>query len=139
MRRCLIVANQTLGGAHLAAEILARQATGEYEFHVLVPASHAHGSSNWTEGQAIAHARLALAEALEHLRADGIEATGEVGDENPVLAVGDVLNRRVVDEIIVSTLPPGASKWLKRDLPRRIERRFGVPVTHVVASAAHVG
>jgi hypothetical protein len=138
MRRCLIVANQTLGGPHLAAEILAREARGEYEFHVLVPATHAHGSSLWTEGQAIAHARVALAEALERLRDDGIDATGEVGDENPVLAVGDVFNRGTVDEIIVSTLPPGASKWLKRDLPHRLARRFGVPVTHVVATEAHV-
>jgi hypothetical protein len=138
MRRCLIVANQTLAGPHLAAEILVRQAQGDCEFHVLVPATHAQGSSLWTEGEAIAHARGVLAEALERLREDGIDATGEVGDENPVLAVGDVLNRWTVDEIIVSTLPPGASKWLKRDLPRRLARRFAVPVTHIVATSVQV-
>ena len=139
MRQCLIVANQTLTGPHLVAEILARQATEQCEFHVLVPASHPHGSSTWTEGQAIAHARVALSDALEHFRAKGIDATGEVGDENPVLAVVDVINRQEVDEIIVSTLPPGVSKWLKRDLPHRLARRFGVPVTHVVATPVSVG
>jgi hypothetical protein len=138
MRRCLIVANQTLTGPHLVAEMLARNATDDYEFHVLVPATPLHGSSLYTEGKAIAHARAVLEDALEQFRADGIDATGEVGDANPVLAVGDVLNRAGVDEIIVSTLPPGASKWLKRDLPRRLERRFGVPVKHVVASPARV-
>jgi len=133
VRRCLIVANQTLTGPHLLAEVLARKVSADCEFHVLVPASHPHDRPVWTEGQAIASARAALAYALEWFAAEGIDATGEVGDENPVLAVGDVINRERVDEIIVSTLPPGASKWLKRGLPHRIERRFGLPVTHVVA------
>jgi hypothetical protein len=44
-----------------------------------------------------------------------------------------VLNRREVDEIILSTLAPGVSKWLKRDLPHRLARRFDLPVIHVIA------
>jgi len=122
----------------LVAEVLAHQARGDYEFHVLVPASHTHEHAVWTEGQAIASARTVLANGLKHLQEQGIDATGEVGDENPVLAVGDVLNRREVDEVIVSTLPPGVSKWLKRDLPNRLARRFGIPVTHIVATAERV-
>jgi hypothetical protein len=139
MRRCLVVANQTLASPQLVAEMLARSAADEYEFHLLVPASHPHSSASWTtEGQGVAHARAVLAQALEWFEADGLHVTGEVGDENPVLAVVDALNRQSFDEIIVSTLQPGVSRWLKRDLPHRLERRFGVPVTHVVATPAHV-
>ena len=137
MRRCLIVANQTLTGPHLLAEVLARKGTDEYEFHLLVPATHPHGSVVRSEGHSVAHARVALEDGIEHFRAEGIEMTGEVGDENPVLAVDDALRREHFDEIIVSTLPPGASRWLKRDLPHRLERRFGLPMTHVVATPAH--
>ncbi|HTL87604.1 MAG TPA: hypothetical protein VL856_20640 [Acidimicrobiia bacterium] len=137
MRRCLIVANQTITGSQLLAEVLARSASEEYEFHLLVPASHAHGSAMWSEGQAIAHARVALADGVEHFRSEGIEVTGEIGDENPVLAVDDALRREHFDEIIVSTLPPGVSRWLKRDLPHRLERRFGLAMTHVIATPAH--
>src|SRR3954452_5309432 len=107
MRRCLIVANQTLMGEQLLAEVLLRKMNDDCEFHVVVPATHQHGAAMWTEGQALAHARDALAQAIERFRAEGVEVTGEVGDENPVFAVGDVLNRQAVDEIIVSTLPPG--------------------------------
>ena len=137
MRRCLIVANQTLTGPQLLAEVLARTASDDYEFHLLVPASHPHGSAMWSEGQAVAQARLALEHGVEHFRAEGIDVSGEVGDENPVLAVDDALRREHFDEIIVSTLPPGVSRWLKRDLPHRLERRFGLPMTHVVAAPAH--
>ena len=138
MRRCLIVANQTLMSPQLREEVLRRRDAGEYEFHVVVPATHAHGTALWTEGHALADAHDALEGALGHFRAEGIDATGEVGDADPVLAVNDVVTRQGVDEIIVSTLPPGVSKWLKRDLPHRLERRFGLPVTHVASVEARV-
>jgi hypothetical protein len=137
MRRCLIVANQTLTGPHLLEAITARQVSGPCEFHIVVPASHPHGGAAWTEGQALGHARTALAGALDYFGEAGIPATGEVGDESPVLAVGDTLRREHFDEIIVSTFPPGVSRWLKRDLPHRLER-FGLPVTHVVATPEHL-
>ena len=38
------------------------------------------------------------------------------------------------DEIILSTLPPGISRWLKKDLPHRVEQRFALPVTTVISS-----
>ena len=132
MRRCLIVANQTLTSPQLLAQVRTRQASDECEFHVLVPATIPHGVLQ-IEGQGVANAHVALDNALRTFRDEGIDATGEVGDENPVLAVEDVLNRREVDEIILSTLAPGVSKWLKRDLPHRLARRFGLPVTHVIA------
>jgi hypothetical protein len=55
-----------------------------------------------------------------------------------VLAIRDALRGHVFDGIILSTLPPGVSRWLKLDLPHRVERDFGVPVTHVVADAERV-
>jgi hypothetical protein len=59
--------------------------------------------------------------------------TGEVGDPSPALAVSDALERATIDEIIVSTLPSGLSRWIHQDLPHRLERRTGLPIAHVVA------
>ena len=43
------------------------------------------------------------------------------------------MNFKDFDEIIVSTLPKRTSRWLKLDLPHRVERACGKPVTHVEA------
>jgi hypothetical protein len=70
--------------------------------------------------------------AVEEMRQMGADISGVVGDASPVLAINDVLIEQPCDEIILSTLPPGVSRWLKRDLPHRVEQRFGLPVTTVI-------
>lgn len=50
-----------------------------------------------------------------------------------MLALDEMWNPRRFDEVIVVTLPEAASRWLAADLPRRVERLTGAPVTHVVA------
>ena len=61
----------------------------------------------------------------------GAEADGEVGDRDPVMAVRDALRGREVDEVIVSTLPKGMSRWLGEDVPSRLRDSVPVPVTVV--------
>ena len=130
MKRILIVANQTLCEQHLLDEIHRRRAEGPVQLHILVPASHPAGA--WTDGSVRAVARRRLEESLDTLAVAGIVATGEVSDASPTMAVGDVLRQRAIDEIIVSTLPVGRSRWLAQGTVRRLAR-YGLPVTHVVA------
>ncbi|HEX6208534.1 MAG TPA: hypothetical protein VF058_09300 [Actinomycetota bacterium] len=132
MRRYLVVANQTLGGAHLVRRLRAAAARGPCSFFFLVPATPPQDHATWTEGEAEALAGERLARALIRARELGVEVDGDVGDPDPVQAIADAMIDDRYDEIIVSTLPPGISRWLKLDLPHRVERRFDVPVTHVV-------
>ena len=74
-----------------------------------------------------------LDRALARFRALGADVDGEVGDGNPILAIEDALRREAFDEIILSTLPPGISRWLRLDLPSRVSERFRLPVTHLIA------
>lgn len=136
MRRYLVVANQTLGGDHLLSLLreLSRQPSS---FHVLVPATPPRDHL-WTEGEARKIARRRLDDALERFRSVGIEATGEVGDERPLQAIDDVLEREDVDEIVLSTFPPGMSRWLRLDLPHRVTATYGLPVRHVIAPRERV-
>lgn len=137
--RYLIVANRTLGGEQLLAEVERRMAAGPCEFHLLVPASRPHGSTTWTEGEAHAQATRQLHNALSRLRGVGAEVSGEVGDARPVQAIGDVLLREPFDEIILSTFPIGLSRWLRQDVVHRVQRQHGIPVTHVINEPAPVG
>lgn len=132
MRCYLVVANQTLGGEHLAGKVKECMAAGPCRFHVLVPATPPQDHLTWTEGAARSVAEARLQKAVERFRSLGAEVTGEVGDPNPMMAIDDVCRGEEFDEIILSTLPPGASRWLKRDLLHRLERRFAIPVTHVI-------
>src|SRR5438874_2419927 len=93
------------------------------------------GPGTGTEGEARELARTRLDHALDRFRALGAEADGEVGDGRPLEAVRDALREGGYDEVILSTLPPGLSRWLKLDLPTRVAKAFGLPVTHVVADA----
>lgn len=131
MRRYLIVANRTLAGSHLTSKVRELHERRPSSFYIVVPATPPHGHT-WSDGEARAIAAQRLASALQLLAEIGVEAEGEVGDERPTYAIQDVLAKREIDEIIVSTLPPGMSRWLKRDLPHRIRVEFELPVTHII-------
>ena len=137
MRRYLVVANQTLLGGPLLAKIGECLAAGPCQFHLVVPASHARDRAVWTDGHDHAVAEARLAEGLEHLRAMGADVVGEVGDARPIDAIRDaMLHAPPFDEIILSTLPAGVSRWLRQDLPHRIQRTFELPMSLVVARLA---
>jgi GABA permease len=135
MKDYLVVANQTLSGEHLIAELRRRVAEGPCRFHVVVPANV--NPEGWTHtveaARAIAHERLekAIAEYSEL----GAEVDGQVGDERPLDAMQDALRHWSCDEVILSTLPAGASRWLGMDLVSRAARVLPIPVTHVEATS----
>lgn len=108
-------------------------AEGPCQFHIVVPATPRAEQLTWIEGEATIIAQHRLERALARFRAFGAEADGEVGDRNPMLAIEDALREGGFDEILLSTLPPGVSRWLKLDLPSRAAGRFPVRVTHLVA------
>ena len=139
MANILVVANRTAESPELLEALKRRAAEGDAVFSLLVPATP-HGVA-WAAdmhsggGEAEQH----MENAVERMRAEGLEVSaGKVGDPDPVAAVQDEVNFTKYDEIVVSTLPGGISKWLKLDLPHRVERATGLPVTHVTASEVKV-
>ena len=84
-------------------------------------------------GEARMRAESRLSQMMEKVRSEGGEADGTVADADPAAAVKDVLKDQPFDEVIVSTLPAGISRWLKMDLPSRVARMTDAPVTTVEA------
>jgi hypothetical protein len=134
VHRYLVVANQTLGGEPLLAMIRQLDRASPSAFHLVVPIT-APRDHVWTEGEARAVATDRLETALQRLTSFGIEADGEVGDQSPMLAIEDAIRSGgPYEAIVLSTLPPKLSRWLKLDLPHRVESAFGLQVIHVVGS-----
>jgi ureidoglycolate lyase len=155
-RRVLVVANRTASSAELLAAVKRLAEAGVGSFRVVVPATvNVSGlqsmASAWDPfagvppispevlPSQIEEAQRVAAERLDglirELRALGAEADGEVGPPDPIAAIAAALQTEPADEILLSTLPAGLSRWLSRDLPSRCARRFGLPVTHVEAVA----
>jgi hypothetical protein len=119
----LVLANQTMVGEPLLETIRERAATGPAEFTLVAPAE--------TEG-----AEERLQEALVLLREAGIEASGHIGDPDPVVAATNAVHDEQIDEVIISTLPRATSGWLGRQAVERIKESTKLPVTHVVVEPA---
>jgi hypothetical protein len=138
MPNYMLVANQTIQSVELrdaALELQARDPAAEMT--LIVPATRVVRGLIWDEDETRAAARSRVEEGLALLKAAGINVVeGRVGDEDPVLAVEDELRRRRYAGIVISTLPPGVSRWLKLDVVSRIQRRLPPErlVVHVVSN-----
>jgi hypothetical protein len=121
--RILLVANRTAAAPRLLDEIGRRAKSRACEFTLLIPNAPDRKAADWT-----------LATALPLLqRAARGSVDSMVGGPDPFESVETAVRDGEFDEIIVSTLPRGMSKWSRRDLISRL-RRLGLPVTAVVPS-----
>jgi hypothetical protein len=109
-------------------EVARRRKNGPCEFALLIPDVADRKRADWT-----------LDNALPLLqRAAGGPVDGIVGGSDPFMSVADAVRGGQFDEIVVSTLPKKTSKWLRRDLVRKIEG-LGLPVTVVTVQATGSG
>jgi hypothetical protein len=128
----LVVANETVGGNKLLDAIKRRAERGPIRCTVICPQNKPRKGFVIYDSSVLSAAQIRLALTLERLRELGIEATGEVMDPDPFLAVQDALRIYRPDEIIISSHPYPRSGWLRRDLIGRIEDYSKLPVEHVV-------
>jgi hypothetical protein len=120
----LVLANRTALSAALEAALRAQAAKAPTTFTLVLPIGRG------------ADAQRRAQETAEQLGAAGLEVRGVAGDTDPLRAVVEVWNPAEFDEIIVSTLPASASRWLRASLPAQIGRYTGALVHHVESREA---
>ena len=123
--RVLVVANRTAATPRLLEEVQRRARSGPCEFALLIPDVTDRKQADWTLDNALPPLQRAARGPVE----------GVVGGPDPFASVQDAVSGGRFDEIIVSTKPKKTSKWLRRDLIRKVEG-LGLPVTVVTPRAA---
>jgi hypothetical protein len=139
VKEVLVVANQTLGGVKLLEAVRGRASAGDARFRLVVPQTKPSAGLVIYDEAVREAAQVRVDLALSAVAAEGIEATGEVGDQDPFMATMDAIAVHRPDEIILSTHPATSSGWLRRDLIERVQNASGLPVQHVVVDLDEEG
>jgi hypothetical protein len=92
----------------------------------------------WTSDndEAIARAEQVQQESVERLGEDGVDAVGDTGEADPLLALQDALATFPAEEILIVTRPEGDRNWAEEDLVEQAQGRFDVPVRQMEVGAA---
>jgi hypothetical protein len=136
--RILVVANETVGGRALLQEIQNRARGRDCEILVVTPALTRSQLQHWTSDvdEALAEADRRRGQSVRAIESVGLEASSEVGDSDPNMAIESALLRFPADELIISTHPPDRSRWLERGVVERARRDVDLPITHVIVDLA---
>ncbi|TML78808.1 MAG: hypothetical protein E6G07_09105 [Actinobacteria bacterium] len=81
---------------------------------------------------AIGRAEQVEEETVERLGEEGIEAAGDTGESDPLLAIQDALQTFPADEIVLFTHVGGEQNWLEEGLVDEAQERFEPPVRHML-------
>ena len=123
-RLVVVVGNHTLLADALRDRLRAVAAGGDVDIHVVVPVRNDDELDiGFWRGRALA----------ERIVEPGIELTVDVGIDEPVKLVQKAVHGAHIDQIIVSTLPEGVSRWLHADVAGHLHRALHVPVEVVLA------
>ncbi len=141
MASYLLVANETAESQEMlhAIDEINHDDPGA-EFVIVIPATPLNLLQQFegTAKSARALAALRAQSTRRHLENLGIRVRStRIGNWDPFVAIEEELVNDKYEAIVLSTLPPGASRWLRMDLPSRVARRHPeIRLVHVVARSA---
>lgn len=136
-RHLLAIVTDAIEGEEEIAEIGRQTNGGGVELRLVAPAVEAtafrHTLGDIDEPKVEAKQRLQR--SLEALRASGIDASGEVGDPDPVQAAEDALRERPADEVLIFERTGGNARWFEDGLFEKAKENLEPPLRMVVVEA----
>ncbi|HET9184586.1 MAG TPA: hypothetical protein VFN82_00470 [Solirubrobacterales bacterium] len=132
--RLIAVVPDGLHGSESLQQLRANVDGEGVEVRVVVPAVEPntlrHTMGDVDEPRQEAEQRLR--ETLELLRRDGLEASGEVGDSDPVLAAKDALLKAPADEVLIFEHTAAQERWYEHGLLDRARSEIEPPLRMVM-------
>ena len=108
----------------------------ESEVLVVAPALQSRG--RWlldAPDPAIERAEKVQEETVERLDEEGVDAAGDTGEADPLLAIQDALATFEADEIVLFTHAGGDVNWMEEGMVEDARERFDRPVRHLEIEA----
>ena len=133
-RRVIVVPTASIPDELLQSVVWAHAGT-DAEIHVVAPASNV-SRLDWltnAEDDAREDAQALANETAAAVPTENVEAL--VGDSDPLQAIEDALRTFPADEVIIITLPDESGSWLESGAGEEAQRRFALPITHLVAGS----
>lgn len=121
-KKILAITAEPISGEALQSAV----GSGDAEVLVVAPALNTK-TRFWLSDPdpAIERAEEVAAETEERLEEDGVDAVGQTGESDPLLAIQDALATFPADEILLVTHPAGERNWLEEGVVSEAEERFG--------------
>lgn len=134
-RKILAVVSEPVSGDALREAIGDERADGA-EVLVVAPALNSRWR-HWLSDpdRAIARAEAVQQETVARMDDQNIDAAGDSGESDPLLAIQDALRSFAADEIVLFTHLDGERNWLEEGVVEEAERRFELPVSHLAVQA----
>jgi hypothetical protein len=135
-KRALVVANEKVSGDRLVGSVLGHLGGEAEEVFVVAPAlagsalEHIMGDVD----AALPSARDRLETTLREFQAAGVEASGEVGDSDPIQAISDEIVKFDPDQILVVAHSDEEGEFAEKELLEQAERDFDRPVVELVVT-----
>jgi hypothetical protein len=135
--KVLVLTGEVIGADDLRAALGADVDPADTEVMVVAPALQESGFKFWFSDvdDAIAKADEVRRETLDRLADEGVPASADTGESDPMVAIEDALRTFGPDRIVLFTHPKGDERYREDLDPAEIESRFGVPVDRAALPA----
>ena len=126
--RLLVIAAEPVEPGQLAD--IVGEDLDDAEIRLVTPALNDSRLAFWVSDpdEAIAEAESTNEESVARLRGEGIDAEGETGESDPLVALEDALATFPADRIVIFRHPAGEEAYLEDDVIDEARERLGVPV-----------
>jgi hypothetical protein len=135
--KVLVLTSEPISAAALREALPGDVDPAQAEVMVIAPALQESGVRFWMSDadDAIARADAVRRETVERLGSEGVPASGDTGESDPLLAIQDALQTFPADRIVLFTHPGDDQRYQEDVESAEIEERFGVPVDRATTSS----